>query len=101
MRPGYQAHDPEYLDLDHIFPQGYLSFKLSQFPTTSYPLFRNLRIFVSHMNSSDYNNSIQSLFGQSWIGEIVVAKYAKGEDNQEAIQVLPYELDLLNVIIGM
>lgn len=86
--------------LDHIFPTGSYSFKLSHIAGTSYPLWREFRVFISQ-SPTEPNKCIKTLFGQSWYGDIVVAKYGKARNNtQEALQVLVYEVDMIHVALG-
>lgn len=105
MQSGIEAEiiNPEFLDLSHIFPNGCYSFKYTHIPGTTFPLQRDLRIFITNKSSYMRNRTVHTVFGQLWHGDIVVAKYKRNHNmpSKEGAQILPHEADMINVLIGM
>lgn len=100
IRPLNESNSPDFLIVDHILPGGAYSFRLRHVPGTSFPLVHDLHIFISQDSGYSHpNRCIQALFGQSWHGDIIIAKYAKNKD--DICHVLTYEVDMIHIILGM
>ncbi|KAH6904024.1 hypothetical protein BKA70DRAFT_1110167, partial [Coprinopsis sp. MPI-PUGE-AT-0042] len=66
----------EELDLTSLFPNGSVSFRLSELPGTGLPLFNDLRVHIdNHRGPVPMNLSVYRMFGIPWNGNIVVFRY--------------------------
>jgi hypothetical protein len=66
----------ESLDLTSLFPNGSISFRLSELPGTAIPLYSDVRIYVdNHFKAAPMNLSIFRMYGIPWHGNIAVFHY--------------------------
>ncbi|PPQ81906.1 hypothetical protein CVT26_003946 [Gymnopilus dilepis] len=68
--------DVDILDLSHLFPNGYSSYRIPAFPILNSPMIHNWRIFVTQSpESAPENVAISQKLGFIWRGNVVLAKY--------------------------
>ncbi|KAF6758164.1 hypothetical protein DFP72DRAFT_845131 [Ephemerocybe angulata] len=71
-------HPEENIDLRDLFPYGGLSVLMCTNPGSGNPLPYAYRIFVDNFATPrPINRSVDAMFDRPWIGNVVVAKYAK------------------------
>ncbi|PPQ81476.1 hypothetical protein CVT26_011536 [Gymnopilus dilepis] len=77
------SEDPDVLDMPHLFPNGYTSFRLAEFPIVESQLLRHWRIYVDRMPNAAYpNDVVWKLLKKQWAGNIVLAKYGSTHISQ-------------------
>lgn len=92
---------PEDLNLKCFFPNGSYSSRIITVPGTNFLLPNAWRIFVSsNVAPAPPNQSVDSMYGLIWTGNIVLAKYGR-RDPTRLINIPHVELDFSNVIVGM
>jgi hypothetical protein len=94
----------EGLNLDLLFPNGFLSVLFTTIPNTSFALPHIYRIYVDNFSEEmPINLCVESTFGSMWVGNVVVAKYAKSNSyaDETFANVQRQETDLLVVLVGM
>ena len=72
------VHDDEadVLHLPHLFPNGYQSYRISQFPILNSPMMHDWRIYVTQSpENGQVNIAVGQRLGVTWRGNIVLAKY--------------------------
>lgn len=98
--PSGVSFTPEDLSLGWAFPDGWFSSRISVVPGTEYPLVNHYRIFVSRDDINSYfNQSVARAYDRPWYGNIVVAKYARG-DLPKLAHVAVGERCVIDVIVG-
>lgn len=97
---GSQIYEQD-LDLDELFPNGSLSFRLEAVPGSGFPLPNDFRIYVSRVSAlAPINKCIQKQFGHEWRGNVLLAKYGRGYKDG-LIQVQLFEASAIKILAGL
>ncbi|KAJ2920122.1 hypothetical protein MD484_g281, partial [Candolleomyces efflorescens] len=94
----------EELDLSEHFPNGSFSVLFATVPNTNYPLPINYRIYVDNFTREvPVNTSVAAAFNSFWVGNVVIAKYARGNSyiDEAFANMHRQEVDLLLTLVGI
>lgn len=78
-----------------------MSFRFSTVPYSGFPLPNDFRLFISRSTAfAPVNMSVEKQLGQTWHGNIVLAKYGRGAKDG-LVQIQIPELAILQDIVGL
>ncbi|KAJ7629948.1 hypothetical protein DFH06DRAFT_1005538, partial [Mycena polygramma] len=96
--PGF---DFKSFELDHIFPNGYISVRINKAPGTTITLPSAWRIYMdSGRCAAPLNSCIKHKFGLDWAGNIVLIKHRRNNSDHIA-QISTKEEDYADVILNL
>ncbi|PPQ83235.1 hypothetical protein CVT26_013052 [Gymnopilus dilepis] len=75
MQP-VDVSNPDILEMPLLFPNGYTSFRIAEFPLAETRLLRHWRLYVARTPAAAIPNAvIWKLLKKEWSGNVVLAKY--------------------------
>ncbi|KAJ3524010.1 hypothetical protein NMY22_g11188 [Coprinellus aureogranulatus] len=93
----------EDVDLRHFFPGGAASILLCTIPSSGRPLPFSYRVYLDNYRTPrPLNRAIDAMLGQTWVGNIVVVRYARAnsQKRQSFAHIQRPEAELVVALLG-